>query len=186
MNSPTSIGEVGLGSTALGGIFSAFGAGESGAAQKGMYDYQASVAEINSQIALQNADYARQQGEGQAQAFGISAAQRAGQIKVAQASSGLDINSGSAVQVRQSQKLVTDMDLNQIRSNAAKTAYDYDVQSVNFTNQAQIDTFSGQQAELAGDINIGSSIIGTAGSVSAKWLQGNQTDLWNGTALGTA
>ena len=178
MASPTTIGEVGLGSTAVGSALSAYGAYSQGQATSRMYGYQANMARINSQIALQNADYARNQGEQQAVIAGRQGAQQLGGIRAAQGASGLNVNSGSAADVQASQKSTTALDLTQIRSNAAKIAYNYDVQSTQDISQAGLYDLAGSNALTAGDLGAASSIIGGAGSVSSKWLQGNQQGLW--------
>src|ERR1035437_6905317 len=97
---------VGIGATLAGGITSAVGAEKTAAAQQQTFNYQAGVAKLNSQIDLQNADYARQQGEIQVMQYGMKSSQQQAQIKVTQAASGLDVNSGSAVDVQQSQKQI--------------------------------------------------------------------------------
>lgn len=178
-------GGVGIGASILGGLFGAAGASEQSQAQQGMYNYQAGVAQINSQISLQNAEYARQQGEQEAQQAGMQGAQRMGQIKVAQASSGLDVNSGSAKQVQSSQALVTGLDLTQIRSNAAKSAYDFDVQATQYQNQATLYKMGATDAAAAEPYNVASSILGSAASVSSKWLQGQQVGMFSGTGVGS-
>lgn len=177
---PSNIASTGLGMSGGGGIVGAIGSIFSGGAQQKMQNYQARVAQLNAQVAKQNADYAIQRGEQQAQSYGMQASQRQGQIKVAQAASGLDINSGSNLAVQQGQRQVTTMDLEQIRSNAAKTAYDYDVQSTSFTNQAQLDKMAGQNEYAAGWINAGSTLIGSASSVAERWYQGQQVGLTSG------
>lgn len=184
MADPLTLSAIGIGGSLLGGLTGAAGAAQTAAAQQQMYNYQAGLAQINAQIALQNADYARQQGEQQAQQYGMQAGQRMGQIITSQASSGLDINTGSNKLVQQSQQLVTGLDLDQIRSNAAKTAYDYDTQSVQYQDQAQLYRMGGANAAAAGAINITSSILGTAASVSTKWLQGQQYGLPGNISLG--
>lgn len=177
----STLGAVGMGTTMLGGLTSALGSIFQGQSQQQMYNYQAGVARLNQQIAEQNAVYAEQVGEQQATQAGLQGAQRLGQIKVAQASSGLDIRSGSAAQVQQSQKLVTAMDLATIRSNAAKTAYNYRVTGVQYGAQAGLDTVSGQNAMTSGFIGASSSILGAASSVSSQWLRGQQLGLWQNT-----
>lgn len=174
------LGGVGIFSSLLGGATQAAGAEQQAQAQYQMNMYQAGVAQINQQIALQNADFARDQGEREATQYGLAAGQRMGQIRASLASSGLDINSGSAKAVQDSQKVVTAMDLDTIRSNAAKTAYDYDVQSTQFENQSNLYKLAGSNALAAGQINVASSIIGSATSVSTKWLQGSQLGMWGG------
>lgn len=184
MASPTAIGGAGIGASVAGTALSAYGAYEGGQAQQKMYGYQANVAKINSQIALQNADFARMKGEQSSVIEGRKGAQQLGAIKAAQGASGVDVRSGSSVDVQESQKATTSLDLTQIRSNAAKTAYDYDVQSTEDINQAGLYTMAGANAAKAGEIGALSSIIGGAGSVSSKWLAGKQQGLWGGSGSG--
>ena len=179
MASPTAIGETGLGATAVGSAISAVGAYSQGQSTSRMYGYQANMARINSQIAKQNADYARNQGEQEAVIAGRRGAQQLGGIRAAEGASGLDVNSGSAKDVQTSQKGTTALDLTQIRSNAAKTAYDYDVQSTQDISQAGLYDMASSNAKTAGEIGALSSIVGGAGSVSSKWLQGQQEGLWS-------
>jgi hypothetical protein len=162
----------------MGGVLGAKGAEKSGQAQQQMYNYQAQVAQINATIDRQNAEYALNQGEQQAQQFGLHAAQQRGQIIANQGASGIAIGSGSNAEVVRSQDLLTRMDLTQIRSNAAKTAYDFSTKATMDLNQATLDTMAGANARTAGDINAASSILGTVGSVSSKWLQGKQMGMW--------
>ena len=110
MGSPSQIGAAGMGATAGGSVLSAFGGLSSGFANQGMYDYQASIAKLNEQIDKQNEEFAVQQGEQQALKVGIAGRFQAGQIKVAQASSGFDVRSGSNAQVQQSQHEITRLD----------------------------------------------------------------------------
>jgi hypothetical protein len=177
MGTPGMVGSIGMGSSLAGGVLSAFGSMNQGRAQSDMYQYQAGLARMNADIATQNAVYSRQQGELQAGKYGLKAAQQMGQIKTGQAASGLDVNSGSAVEVRKGQETVTHLDMDQIRSNAAKTAYDFDVQSENFRSQASIYDASAENSSRAGMLGALSSIVGTAGSVSSRWLQGRQVGL---------
>lgn len=174
----TAVGSVGLGASLAGGLMSAFGAYSSGQSQKQMYDYQSQVATLNAQIDKQNSEYASNQGEIQATQYGEKAAQQRGQIIVQQGASGIQVGTGSSADVVASQKKVTDLDLTQIRSNAAKTAFDFTTKAAADTNQATLDTMAGANAAKAGEIGAASSILGTVGSVSSKWLQGNTAGLW--------
>lgn len=181
------MGVIGIGATIAGGITAAEGAKTTAAATQQSYNYQAGVAQINSAIDLQNADYARNQGDIQAMDYGLKAGQTQANIKVAQGASGLDVNSGSALAVQQSQKVITGIDTAQIRSNAAKVAYDYDVKSTMDLNQSTLDVMGGQNAITAGNIQAEASILGTVGSVASKWTQGNTAGLFgSGTSSGPA
>lgn len=182
---PTAIGGTGLGATGAGGILSAFGSAAGGIAQKNTYDYQSRVATLNAQIDKQNQEYAYNQGEVQATQYGERAAQQRGGIIAAQGASGIQIGTGSSANVVASQGKITALDLGQIRSNAAKTAYDFDVKSSMDTDQANLDTLAGKNAETSGFIGAASSILGSVGSVSNKWLQGNSTGLWGTNSSGS-
>ena len=186
MNWPTggsgtnaTIGGIGLGATAGGGLLSAFGALGSGFANQRMFDYQASVARLNQQIAEQNARFAMQAGGVQGMEYGLRAGQQAGQMRAALGASNLDVRSGSAAQVIVSQQRVTQLDLDQIRSNAAKTAYGYRVGAAEAGAQASVYNAAAAQAPIAGAISAGSSILGGAASVSSEWLQGQRVGLWS-------
>lgn len=170
-----------------GGLLGAAGAEKGGTAQLEQNYYQAGVAKLNSSIALQNADYALNQGEQQAEIRGLQGGQQLGQIIAAQSSSGLAIGQGSNEAVYKGEQKVIGMDTTQIRSNAAKTAYDYDVQSTQFEQQATLYEMAGTNAAAAGEIKAESSLIGAAGAVSSQWLQGSQVGLTNsvGSSIGS-
>lgn len=172
------IGGAGMGLTFLGGITSAISSFIGGEAQQQMYNYQAGVAKLNAQIAQQNSTYATRVGEIQAANAGLQGGQVMGRIKSAQAASGLDVNTGSNKQVQQSQKQITGMDVAAIRSNAAKTAYNYQVEATQYTAQSQLDTLAGKNARTSGMIGAMSSILGSASSVSSEWLRGQQLGMW--------
>lgn len=185
MSAPT-IGSVGIGSSLAGGIINAFGAFGQGQSQSKMYAYQAQVAQINSQIDKQNADYARQVGDRNQLNYGLRFGQQEAQIRTAKAASGLDINSGSAADVQSSQRKLDQMDLSTMRENAAKTAYDYDVKATQDMNQAGLYNAASSNASRAGIISGLGSLIGTAGSVSSKWLAGSTSGLFNSGGSGVA
>ena len=178
----TAMGYAGMGSTILGGITSIFGDLAQGRAEKQAYDYQAGVARLRAQIAEQNAGYASNVGEQQAAAYGYKAGQQLGMIKAVQGSHGLDVRSGSAAQVQQSQQLISATDMTAIRSNAAKTAFNYRQEAQQDVAQASLDTMAGQNATSAALIKADSSFLSTASSVSSEWLQGAKSGLWGQTS----
>ena len=172
------------GASGAAGIFSLlFG----GSAKADAYKYQSSMAWQNAAIAKQNQKYALDIGEQQAEKAGIAGAAQAGQIKAAQAASGLDVGGGSAKAVQESQHLVSQMDLNTIREKAAKTAYDFSVQATNYENQAKGYSKAASNARTEGILGAVSSFIGAAGSVSSKWMRGQQLGMWGkgGTSSGS-
>jgi hypothetical protein len=154
-------------------LISAFGALSGGQAQSKQLQYQAGIANLNKQIALQNADYALQEGETQSQQYGMSARAKMGAIRAGIGASGIDIGSGSKAQVQDSAQIVAGIDMAQIRNNAARKAYGFDVEATQDAAQAGLYSSAAADASTAGGIKaLGSLVSGTA-SVADKWYQGN-------------
>ena len=144
----------------------AYGAISSGVAQEQSARYNAEVALNNASIAKQNANLAGQAGEAQAEQSSMKTRAQVGAIKTAQAANGVDVNSGSAVDVRSSAAALGELNAINIRSNAARTAYGYQTQAGNFQAQSQLDTFQGQNAKTAGLIGGGTDLLGGVGQAA--------------------
>lgn len=153
-----------LAATAVGGISQAQGEKQQAAAQTSAANYNAQVALQNQNTALQNASLAGQAGEAQAGNQELKTASGVANIKVNQAASGLDVNSGSPVSVRGSASELGALDALTIRSNATKEAYGYQTQATNFNAQSKLDTAQGQYATEAGNIAQTTTLINTVGS----------------------
>lgn len=169
-----------LGASAIGSALGAYGSYEGGKAQKAAYDYQASVAAMNAKIANANAARAIQVGESQAQISGMQTRAQIGETKAVQSGSNLDVNKGSAVEVRASEADIGAENERTIRNDAQQKAYDFKVQAAQDTAQGTLDTFAGQNAEKAGTIGAFSSLLGGAGSVATKWSQFSQQGAFGG------
>lgn len=174
MADPISIAAiVGIGATVAGGVTSAIGSSYAGEAKGRMYEYQAGVAKINESIEKQNADYARKSGEVVASEVGAKAKQTMGLIKVGQGASGLDVNSGSNVQVRDSQQSKNEFDQAIVRSNAARQAYGFETGALTQHANIGLAGMGAEASRTAGDLGATASIISTAGSVASKWAMGS-------------
>lgn len=169
MADPVSLTAISLATTAATGGVSAYGAVQGGKSKQAMYNYQAGIAAMNTQVAKQNADYAIRVGESQAQAEGLKVKQQVGSTIANRGASGLDVNKGSNARVVQSVEEVGEHNESVIRSDAAKRAYGYEVEAASATAQGVVYRMAGDDARRAGDINALGSILGTAGSVSSKW-----------------
>jgi hypothetical protein len=162
----------GVASAAVG----AAGAIQSGKAQSGAANYNAEIAQQNQQQALQNANLVSASGEQQAAVQEQKTRSEAGAIKAAQAASGVDVNSGSAVDVQSSAAETGQLNALTVRANAAREAYGYQTQSTSFEDQAQLDTAQAANATTAGDIGATGTFLGGVGSAAgnyAKFLQKN-------------
>jgi hypothetical protein len=140
-------------------------------AQAGSLRYQAQVAKNNQSIAEGLATRATQAGESQvSQKRAQTAAVIGGQL-AGQAAGGLDVNKGSAVDVRSSAAELGELDALTIRSNAENTAFGYKTQGLNFGAQAAVNEATAQNALTAGNLNAFTSLAGGASSISDKWLK---------------
>lgn len=173
MADPVTLAAVSIGSTLLGGAVSGAGAAASAGASAGAFNFKAGIADLNATIAKQNAAWALNSGEIKAANYGMKAGQEIAQTKVVQAASGLDVNTGSAAAVRDTQTDVAKYDQNLIRADAAHKAYGYEVESAKDTAEAGLDRASAANAQAAGRLGILSSVIGTVSSVAGKWSQAN-------------
>ncbi len=171
MADPFTWAAIGMGASALGGVVGAVGAEQKGAADQAMYGYQSQVALMNSRIAKQNAAYALEAGGSSAYQSGLKTGATVGLQKANQGASGVDVNTGSPLGIRQTTTSLGQLDQNLIRTNYAKKAYGFEVEAATKTAEAGADVIAGEQARKAGDIGALSSILGAAGSVSSKWLQ---------------
>jgi len=180
MADPVTMAAIGIGSSIASAGLGAYSALESGDAKSKAFEYQAGVAQINASIARDNADKALYTGEQQAMRLGMGQRDRMGKITVAQAASGIDINSGSPAAVRNSQATVDRMDQEQVRENASRKAYGHLVEAEGHKRSGEMARSAGADAEWAGKIGAATSILGGVSSVSSKWSQGTQVGLFGG------
>lgn len=150
-------------------ILGAFGASDKADADAAAYNYKAQIAQNNAIIAKRNADAATAAGGVAAQNNDLKTKNLVGTQLVAQASNGLDVGSGTNVNVRESAENLGHLDTLTILNNAAKNSAGFKAQGMNFEAEAGLDKAAAQNAESAGDINIMTSLLGGATSVSSKW-----------------
>lgn len=159
-----------IGASVGSGILGGIGAGVKAGAESDAYAYKAQVARNNAIIAERNAQAAREAGGVKGQINDLKTKSLISQQLVTQAASGLDVNTGTAVNVRDSTHDVGRLDTLTIIANAGKEAVGYATQAMNFQAEAQLDEKAKSYSETAGTINIMTSLLGSAGSVSDKYL----------------
>lgn len=147
---------VSIASSIAAGVVGAAGAVMQGQAAANAANYRAAVAQ-------QQAKRAREVGERQAQAQAMKTASTLGQQTAAQAGSGVAVNVGSPVDIRSSAATLGRLDEQTIRSTAADREWGYQT-------EASLQRFAADNAETAGYLGAGTSILGAASSVSDKWL----------------
>lgn len=181
MVDPVSASVLAIGSMAasgIGGIMQAQGATQTGAAQARMYNYQSAVASMNQRIAKQNAAYTRHVGEVSAQKRGMEVRGQEGLALATQAGRGLDVNRGTPKNVRESIHELGLHDQSIIRSDAARRAYAQEIEGVQSETQSTLYRMAATNAEDAARLKAEGTLLGTATSVSSKWLQYGQNFGW--------
>lgn len=158
---------------AVAGIASAavsyMGAQSAASAASKNANYQAQVAANNQQIAEQNAKYATEAGTAKAEAQSLKGAAASGAIKAAIGANSVDVNSGSAVDVQETQKEINALDTQTVENNALLQAYGYRSQATNFGAESQLQAQEASQAGTAGDLAGAGSLLSGASSVGFKY-----------------
>lgn len=180
MADPATMVMASMGANILGGVTKAVGSILGGESKSSMYKYQAGMARANAEIARRNAEYSRTVGEREAQRVGMKSRFEAGNIISAQSGRGLVVGEGSAGRVVQSQGDIGRHDQSTVRANAMRRAYGYDVEAANKEAEANMYGKSAQRSKLASYIEAGGSILGSAASVSSKWMEASQLGVFGG------
>ncbi len=152
--------------TALGGGLGAIGSIQQGVAASKADKYNAQVAQQNAALATQNAALEGAIGEANVGLAGLKTQQQVGAIKATQAGRGVDVNTGSAKAVQTSQAETGMLDAANIRSNAARQAYGFEVQATGFENDANLDKANAGKDMTAGVMNAGTALTKAGGEIS--------------------
>lgn len=168
-----------LAASVAGAAVSAYGSYQQGQAQKSAMAYQAQVAKNNQAIADQYAQLETAKGAQLEETKRLATAQQEGAIRAAAGASGLDANAGSPVRLQADTARVGEEDALTIRANAARAAYGYKVQGLNYAAQAGLDEMGAQDAARGGALGAFSSILGGASSVSDKWARFRQAGVFD-------
>lgn len=109
-----------------------------GNSQANVYNAQAQIAANNAILAQRNADVTMGEGEQATSNQQLKNRATVSAIGAEQAASGIDVNSGSAVDTKQSAAELGQLDALTIRSDYARKAYGYRVESQNQEEQSAI------------------------------------------------
>ena len=132
----------------VGAGIKAFGILQQGQAASNAANYQAQVAKNNEIIAKQNAEYSAASGVTQAATTSMKSAAVGARIKTAQAANNIDVNTGSAVDVQASQRVIGKLDTETVLNNAELQSYGYRAQASNFAAEAELSKMKGEQAKV--------------------------------------
>lgn len=180
MSNPAAMAGASGGASLAGTAITAFGQYYSGKAQSNMYNYQSGVAQANATLAKQDANYTIASGEVSAQQSGMRTRGQVGATRVGYGAGNIDSTTGSAKNVIASETEIGQQNQGIIRADAAKRAYGFNVSAAEDVAQAGAYQVAARTSREAADINIASTIIGGAGSVSSKWSQAGQQGIGSG------
>lgn len=150
-------------------VMSSAAAKKEGDAAKAQAEYAAGVARNNQIIAQQYADTERAKGRVAEDAKRQETAQKISAQRASGGSSGLDVNSGTSLDLQADTAKLGEFDALTIRNNAARAAYGYETQGVNYGSAAEMELSRGRYAKNASNIKIGQSIASSASSFAGKW-----------------
>ena len=164
---------ISAGTSAVGAVSGAVGSMNQGNAGYSSGMYQAAVARNNATIAEQNALEAGRVKEGVQRQ---KTAQTIGAMRASMAGRGIDIGSGSPLNLQADTRIAGELDALTIRNNAERMAYNYRVQSGDFAANSALLSSQADNALRAGRTNALTSIVGGASSVAEKWLKWKQPE----------
>jgi hypothetical protein len=155
--------------TVASGAIGAYGAIQSGQAQKKQARYQSAVERNNSQIATWQAQDATQRGQIEEQRQRLATARLRGSQRAAMASNGIEVGSGSPLDVLMDTAQLGELDALTIRSNAEREAYGFRSQSGNLMAQAGLTQMAGRSAQTGSYVSAGSTLLSTAATAGDRY-----------------
>lgn len=136
-------------------------------------DYQTQVAKNNLKIAKWNSYIAKQEGETAATNEGLKGRAMLGAITAQQAASGVDINTGSPVDVRASASRIAQLNSMTIKSDAARRAYGFDLASKQARAEEKLARAS-KPGWIRSLLGLSPSVLGSASSIGGNIMQYDQ------------
>lgn len=124
--------------------------------------YQEAVANQNAKLSKQQAADANTIGARQASEERLKTRLLIGQQRTALAANGVEINSGTPLEILGDTATQGAANESMIRYNAARKAWGYQVQGTDYTNQGQLANFQGQSKAQG-------TMLGTAASIAGTW-----------------
>jgi hypothetical protein len=98
----------------------------------------------------------------------MKGAENLGKIKTAQAASGIDVNSGSALNVQTGAREASKLDTETVLSNAELQAYGYRTAAMGYEATAGLESTEAEEAPIAGAISGAGGLLSGASSVGSK------------------
>lgn len=160
-----------LGATALSTGVGVVGSIRQARAQSEQMEYQADVARQNQQLAEQQASAERRQGYENMVTQRQETARLIGRQRAAAGASGAVVDVGSNLDLQADTAAQGEIDAINVYNQALDRAYNYDVQAVNYGNQAAAYDASASSTKKAGYINALGTAIGGIAEMGSTWAK---------------
>lgn len=157
---------IAIAATVMATAVSSYGAIESSHASAAAANYQAQVQANNARVAAQNQMYTVTASQDKAAAESLQGGQQVAAIKAAEASQGVDVNSGSALDTQISQKLVNQQNVATTLSQGQWSGYGYQVAAQGDQAQSALSSQSASQYGTAGILGATGSLLSGAASTA--------------------
>jgi hypothetical protein len=148
---------------------SAYGAVQQGKAAEGQANYQAAVGRNNAIIAERQARDAEERGASEELAQRRQTAAGLGKQRAGMAANGVDLSSGSPLDILGDTAAFGELDALTVRSNAAREAYGYRNQASQFTSDAAAQKIAGRNTRKASYIGAGSTLLTSASQAGGNY-----------------
>ena len=132
--------------------------------------YRAQVARNNADAYDAAATRTVQGGEVASDTMGLRAAQNLGKVKASQAANGIDVNTGSAVDVQAGTAQAGRLDQLTTLSNAQLQGYGYRTRAAQERAQANLDSAGAAQAPEGAAAEAAGTILGGASALPSGWI----------------
>lgn len=174
MCEPTTIAMASLAITAIGAGTQAYGQKQAGEAAAELGAYNQQVAANNAKYSEAMAQDALQRGDLTASRQRERTAQEIAQQTVAAAGNGVDVNTGSIVDLTSDTARYGELDRLTILNNAQREAFGNRVRGANFESEGNVAYQEGQYAKSAGTTAAFGTALSGAGNVATKWYNFDQ------------
>ena len=158
---------------------SAIGAYQSVQGQKAQLQYQSQVDANNAKIAEWQANEAKNKGDEEAAKIRRQAEQVKGAQRTSMAARGLDLNEGTAQELQDQTDFFSMYDQNTVKRNASNEAWAARQQAGNFTSSSQAKAATAKS--MSPLMSATTSLLGSAATVSDRWLNLGGTPMLKGT-----
>lgn len=139
---------------------------QAGNAQAAAGQYNAQVAEMNATLADRAAKDALERGAREEQQQRMATAQLQGRQRAAMAANGVDLTFGSPLDTLVDTATMGELDALTIRRNAAREAYDMNVQGVNARADATLSRMNARSAQTGGYLSAAGTVLGGGADVA--------------------